>query len=132
MTGSSGEGWKTFANGDEADDVPLWKVLAQFRSEDLDEGLNMNAAIINQAKPPSVRYYNLAFAISFGFGLLFVLFMIGLLVSARSKSTDLFFFLTLATLAATVAPHLLRQAYQYGLNIPDAPLKLPHGPDRLF
>ncbi len=132
MTGSPGEGWKIFADGDDADDVPLWKVLAQFRSEDLDEGLKANAAVINQAKPPSVRYYNIAFAISFGFGFLFVLFMIGLLISARSKTTDFFFFLTLATLAATVAPHLWRQAYQYGLKIPDAPLKLPHASDRLF
>ena len=132
MTGAPGEGWKIFADGDDADDVPLWKVLAQFRSEDLDEGLTANAAIIDQAKPPSVRNYNIAFAISFGFGFLFVLFMIGLLISARSKTTDFFFFLTLATLAATVAPHLWRQAYQYGLKIPDAPLKLPHAPDRLF
>lgn len=132
MTGAPGEGWKIFADGDDADDVPLWKVLAQFRSEDLDEGLNANAAIIDQAKPRSARYYNIAFVISFGFGFLFLVFMIGLLISARSKTTDTFFFLTLAALAATVAPHLWRQAYQYGLKIPDAPLKLPHASDRLF
>ena len=132
MTGAPREGWKIFADGDDADDVPLWKVLAQFRSEDLDEGLNANAAIIDQAKPRSARYYNIAFVISFGFGFLFLVFMIGLLISARSKTTDTFFFLTLATLAATVAPHLWRQAYQYGLKIPDAPLKLPHASDRLF
>lgn len=132
MTGRPGEGWKIFADGDEADNVPLWKVVAQFRSDDLDEGLNMNAAIINQAKPSPVRYYNLAFVVSFGFGFLSIIFLIGLLVSGHSATTDLFFCLTLATLAATMAPHLWRQAYQYGLKIPDAPLKLPHAADRLF
>ncbi|HEX7782262.1 MAG TPA: hypothetical protein VF509_05610 [Sphingobium sp.] len=132
MTGRPGEGWKIFADGDEADNVPLWKVLAQFRSDDLDEGLSLNAAIINHAKPSPVRYYNLAFIISFAFGFLSVLLLIGLLVSGHSTATDLFFYLTLAALAATIAPHLWRQAYQYGLKIPDAPLKLPHAPDKLF
>jgi len=132
MTGRPGEGWKIFADGDEADNVPLWKVLAQFRSDDLDEGLSLNAAIINHAKPSPVRYYNLAFIISFAFGFLSVLLLIGLLVSGHSTATDLFFYLTLAALAATIAPHLWRQAHQYGLKIPDAPLKLPHAPDKLF
>ncbi|WP_186401356.1 hypothetical protein [Sphingopyxis sp. P1IMeth2] len=132
MTGRPGEGWRIFADGDEADNVPLWKVLAQFRSDDLDEGLSLNAAIINQAKPSPVRYYNLAFVISFAFGFLSVLLLIGLLVSGHSTATDLFFYLALGALAATIGPHLWRQAYQYGLKIPDAPLKLPHAPDRLF
>lgn len=132
MTGRPGEAWKIFADGDEADNVPLWKVLAQFRSDDLDEGLSMNAAIIKEAKPSPVRYYNLAFGISFGFGFLSILLLIGLLVSRHSTATNLFFYLTLATLAATIAPHLWRQAYQYGLKVPDAPLSLPHSPDRLF
>jgi len=132
MTGRPGEGWKIFADGDEADNVPLWKVLAQFRSDDLDEGLSMNAAIIDQAKPSPLRFYNLAFIISFGFGFLSIIFLIGILVSGHSTATDIFYYLTLASLAATMAPHLGRQAYQYGLKIPDAPLKLPHPPDRLF
>jgi len=132
MTGRPGEGWKIFADGDEADNVPLWKVLAQFRSDDLDEGLNINAAIIDQAKPSPLRFYNLAFIISFGFGFLSIVFLIGILVSGHSTATDIFYYLTLASLAATMAPHLGRQAYQYGLNVPDAPLKLPHAPDRLF
>lgn len=132
MTGRPDEGWKIFADGDEADNVPLWKVLAQFRSDDLDEGLSANAAIINQAKPSPVRFYNLAFGVSFGFGFLSVIFLIGLLISDHSKATDLFFYLTLAMLAATMAPHLWRQLYQYGLKIPEVPLKLPHPPDRLF
>jgi len=132
MTGRPGGGWKIFTDGDEADDVPLWKVLAQFRSDDLDEGLNINATIINEAKPSPVRYYNLAYIISFGFGFLSIILLIGLLVSGHTTMTDLFFYLTLATLAAAMAPHLWRQAYQYGLKIPDAPLKLPHAADRLF
>lgn len=132
MTGRPSEGWKIFADGDEADNVPLWKVLAQFRSDDLDEGLSMNAAIIDQAKPSPLRFYNLAFIISFGFGFLSIIFLIGILVSGHSTATDIFYYLSLASLAATMAPHLGRQAYQYGLKIPDAPLKLPHAPDRLF
>lgn len=132
MTGRPSEGWKIFADGDEADNVPLWKVLAQFRSDDLDEGLSMNAAIIDSAKPSPLRFYNLAFIISFGFGFLSIIFLIGILVSGHSTATDIFYYLTLASLAATMAPHLGRQAYQYGLKIPDAPLKLPHPPDRLF
>ena len=132
MTGRPGEGWRIFADGDEADDVPLWKVLAQFRSDDLDEGLSMNAAIIKEVKPSPVRYYNLAFIISFAFGFLSILLLIGLLVSSHSTATNIFFYLTLAALAATIAPHLWRQAYQYGVKIPDAPLKLPHAPDRIF
>lgn len=132
MTGRPGEGWKIFADGDEADNVPLWKVLAQFRSDDLDEGLNINAAIIEQAKPSPLRFYNIAFIISFGFGFLSIIFLIGILVSGHSPVTDIFYYLTLAALAATMAPHLGRQAYQYGLKTPDAPLKLPHAPDRLF
>lgn len=133
MTGSPGEGWKTFADGDEADDVPLWQVLAQFRSDDLDEGLSANAAIINQARPPFARYYNIAFVVSFAFGFLSILFLIGLLISAgHPGTTSFFFYVTLVMLAATVAPHILRQAYQYGLSIPDSPLNLPHEADRLF
>lgn len=132
MMGRPSEGWKIFADWDEADNVPLWKVLAQFRSDDLDEGLSMNAAIIDQAKPSPLRFYNLAFIISFGFGFLSIILLIGILVSGHSTATDIFYYLTLASLAATMAPHLGRQAYQYGLKIPDAPLKLPHPPDRLF
>ncbi|MFN7028142.1 MAG: hypothetical protein ACK4PC_02120 [Sphingopyxis sp.] len=132
MTVRPGEGWKIFADGDEADNVPLWKVVALFRSDDLDEGLSMNTAIINRAKRLPVRYYNLALAISFAFGFLSIIFLIGLLTSDHSKATDVFFYFTLATLAATIAPHLWRQVYQYGLKITDAPLKLPHAPDRLF
>lgn len=132
MTGTPDEGWRNFEDGGEANNVPLWQALARFRSEDLDEGLKVNAAVINHAKPTFVLYYNIAFAISFGFGVLFILFMIGLLISARSNTTDFFLFPTLTTLAATVAPHLWRQGYQYGLKTPDTPLKLPHAPDRLF
>jgi hypothetical protein len=132
MTGIPGEGWKVFADGDDSEDVPLWKALAQFTSDDLDEGLKANAAVINQAKPPFARYYNLAFVVSMGFGFLFVIFLIALLISVPSRSTDRFSILALATLAATAAPHLWRQIYQYGLKTPDTPLELPHASDRHF
>lgn len=132
MTGGPGEGWKIFADGEDVDDIPLWKVLAKVRSDDLDEGLSANAALINQVKPRISWYYNLALAISSGFGFLAVIFLIGLVVSPRSEATDLFFYLTLAALAGAVAPYLWRQAYQYGLSIPDAPLELPHASDQLF
>ena len=132
MTGSPGEGWKVFADGDDAENVPLWKALAQFTSDDLDEGLKANTAVINRATPPFARYYNGAFIVSMFFGFLFVISLIALLISAPSKSEDLFSFLTLVTLAATAAPHLWRQLYQYGLKTPDAPLSLPHMPDRYF
>ena len=51
MTDRPGEGWKIFADGDEADNVPLWKVLAQFRSDDLDEGLRIATRIVGETTP---------------------------------------------------------------------------------
>ncbi|WP_420607573.1 hypothetical protein [Novosphingopyxis sp.] len=125
-------GWKIFADGDDADNVPLWKALAQFTSDDLDEGLEANAAVINEAKSPFARYYNAAFVVSLGFGFLFIIFLFAFLISAHSSSTNLFMFLTLAALLATLAPHLWRQIYQYGLKTPDTPLELPYAPDRHF
>ena len=132
MTGIPGEGWKVFANGDDSENVPLWKALALFTSDDLDEGLKANAAVINQVKPPFARYYNAAFVVSMAFGFLSIISLIGLLISVPSRSTNLFSFLALVTLAATAAPHLWRQIYQYGLKTPDTPLELPHAPDRHF
>lgn len=132
MTSNPGAGWKVFADGDEADDIPLWKVLAKVRSDDLNDGLDANVAFLARIRPAHSRYYNLALVISVVFGFLAVLFLIGLLISARSGATSLFFFLTLAMVAAAMAPYLWRQAYQYGLKIPDRPLALPHVPDPLF
>ena len=126
------EGWKIFADGDDSENVPLWKALAQFTSDDLDEGLKTNAAVINQAKPPFARYYNTAFIVSMGFGFLFIIFLFAFLISANSSSTNLFMFLTLAALFAAAAPHLWRQIYQYGLKTPDTPLELPYAHDRHF
>ncbi len=98
MTGIPGEGWKVFADGDDSENVPLWRALAQFTSDDLDEGLKANAAVINTAKPPFARYYNVAFVVSMAFGFLFVVSLIGLLFSATAKPANLFSSLTLATL----------------------------------
>lgn len=132
MIGIPGEGWKIFADGDDSENVPLWRALAQFTYDDLDEGLKANAIVINTAKPPFARYYNAAFVVSMAFGFLFVIFLFALLISAPSKTANLFSFLTLATLTATATPHVWRQLYQYGLKTPDAPLGLPHAPDRHF
>ena len=132
MTDIPGAGWKVFSDSEDCEDVPLWKALAQCTSDDLDEGLKANSAVINQAKPIFVRYYNVAFVVSLAFWCLLVVFLIALVLSAQSRSTNLFSALTLATLAATAAPHLWRQIYQYGLKTPEAPLKLPHAPDRHF
>ena len=132
MTGIPGEGWKVFADGDDSENVPLWRALAQFTSDDLDEGLKANAVVIRQAKLPFARYYNMAFVVSMAFGFLFVIFLIGLLLSANTRSANLFSVLTLATLTATAAPHIWRQLYQYGFKTPDAPLALPHAPDQHF
>ncbi len=132
MTVIPGEGWKIFAVGDDSENVPLWRALAQFTSDDLDDGLKANAVVIRQAKSPFARYYNLAFVISMIFGFLFVICLIGLLLSVTTKSANLFSSLTLATLTATAAPHLWRQLYQYGFKTPDAPLRLPHAADRYY
>ena len=132
MTGIPSEGWKVFADGDDSENVPLWRALAQFTSDDLDDGLKANATTISQAKPPFARYYNAAFIVSMAFGFLFVIFLFALLISAPSKAANLFSFLTLATLAVTAAPHVWRQLYQYGVRTPDAPLSLPYPPDRHF
>jgi len=132
MTGTPSEGWKVFADDDDSENVPLWKALAQFTSDDLDEGLKANAAVIDQAKPPFARFYNLAFIVGLGFGFLFVIFLIALVISMRTGSMDLFSVLVLATAAGTTAPQLWRRIYQYGLKIPEAPLPLPHAPDRHF
>lgn len=125
-------GWKVFADGDEADDIPLWKALAQFSSVDLDEGLKENAAFINQAKQPFVRYYNAAFLVSLGFGILSFIFLSALLLSMYTKASNSFYALSLVCLAAAAAPHVWRQIYQYGVRAPDVPLGLPHPPDRHF
>lgn len=132
MTVSPGDGWKVFADGDDSENVPLWLALAQFNSDDLDDGLKANAEIINQAKPPFARYYNAAFIVSMAFGFLFAIFLFALLISAPSKSANLFSFLTLAALAVSAAPHVWRQLYQYGLKTPETPLGVPHAADRYF
>ena len=125
-------GWKVFADGDEADEIPLWKALAQFSSVDLDEGLKENAAFINQVKRPFVRYYNAAFLVSLGFGILSFIFLSALLLSMYTKASNSFYALSLVCLAAAAAPHVWRQIYQYGLKTPDEPLDLPHSPNQHF
>lgn len=132
MTGNPAAGWKIASDTEDSENVPLWKALAQFTSEDLDEGLKENTAVIKREKPVFQRYYNLAFVTSLLFGFLFLVFLLGLLISIHSKSANALLLFVLAFMVATVAPHLWRQAYQYGLTTPDAPLALPHAADRHF
>ncbi len=132
MTGSPGERWKVFADGDDVDDIPLWKVLAKIRADDQDEGLSLNAAFLKGIKPRFSRSYRLAMAVSSILGFLALVFVIGLAAATRSESADFFYYGTLLMLAGTLAPYLWRRAYQYGLAVPDAPLGLPHPSDQLF
>jgi hypothetical protein len=132
VTSNPAAGWRIVSDTEDSENVPLWKALAQFTSEDLDEGLQANAAVIKREKPIFQRYYNLAFLTSLLFGFVFLVFLLGLLISIHSKSANALLLLVLAFMVATVAPHLWRQAYQYGLTIPDTPLALPHGADRHF
>jgi hypothetical protein len=111
---------------------PSWKALAQFTSEDLDEGLKANSAVIKHAKPVFQRYYNLSFVTSLLFGFLFLIFLLGLLISIHSQSVNVMLLFVLVFMIAAVAPHVWRQVFQYGLTTPDAPLALPHAADRHF
>lgn len=134
MTGIPDEGWKIFADGDESENIPLWRALARFTSDDLDEGLKANAAVINRIKPVFQRYNNLAFVISFVGGVLTFIFLLALLIAVQSdgEADDALFLIVLILFAATVAPHVSRQIYQYGVKTPDDPLPLPHEADRHF
>lgn len=125
-------GWKVIGEDDEAQNIPLWKALAQFTSTDLDEGLKANAAIINPEKASFQRHYNIGLVVSAVFGAFFLISLLLLLILAHSKFVNALFFLVLTLLAATVAPLMWRQVYQYGLKIPDEPLNLPHAADRHF
>ena len=132
MTSNPGAGWKVFADGEDSENVPLWRALAQFTAEDLDEGLKANAVVIGKAQPVASRYYNMAYAVSMVSGFLLTISLAGLLLSPTTQSANLFSALTLAAFAATAAPHVCRQLYQYGFKTPDVPLPLPHAPDPHF
>lgn len=132
MTGISGEGWRIIADGDDADNVPLWRALARFRSDDLEEGRKDNAAVINRARPVFRRYYNAAFLASLAGGVLsFIVFFV-MWIAGRSSVGDALFPVGLVLLAAATVPQLWRQIYQYGVATPDDPLTLPHDADRHF
>ena len=132
MTGVRGEGSKIFTGNDHSENVPLWRALAEFTSENLDEGLNANATVIAKTKAPFTRSYNLAFVASLIFGNLFIISLISLLIAGQSKWTGVFTAASLATLVAMAAPQLWRYVHQYGAKRPDTPLRLPHAPDQNF
>jgi hypothetical protein len=132
VTGYSDEGWTILADDDEAENIPLWRALARFTRDDPDEGLELNAAVINQEKPAFKRYYNAAFLFSLISGLLSFIFFAVMLIVARTDAADTLFLIVLILLALTAAPQIWRQLYQYGATIPSAPLALPHEADRHF
>lgn len=135
MIDKSGEGWRVLAGGEDFENVPLWKALAQFTSEDLDEGLRINAAVINRERPKVLRNYNIASLISIGMGVLFLLALLAILalaVSAHTAAVGLLMALSLILLVAALAPHLVRQVQQYGWIAPRSALPLPHEADRHF
>jgi hypothetical protein len=132
VTGISGEGWKILTDGDDSENIPLWRALARFRSDDLDEGRKANATVINRARPIFRRYYNAAFLASLAGGVLsFIVFFV-MWIAGRSSTGDALFPVGLALLAVATAPQLGRQIYQYGVATPDDPLALPHDSDRHF
>jgi hypothetical protein len=124
--------WRVRAEGEESDDIPLWRALAQFSSEDLDDGLQQNAAVINQIKPSFVRRSNIAFVASLVFGFFTTVSLVGLAISASAEMANLMFFISLGLLTCTAAPQFWRQYYQYGWRTPTAPLDLPHLADPCF
>ncbi len=132
MTTGREKGTRTFTNDDYSESVPLWRALAEFTSEDLDEGLRANSAVIAGAKPPFVRSYNLASGISAIFTILFALSLIGLVIAGQPNWQNLFTVLSAATLLIATAPQLWRHVDQYGWKIPSAPLELPYPSDPHF
>lgn len=132
MTDKSGDGWRVFADGKDFENVPLWRALAQFTSEDLDEGLRANAAVIYRVRPSILRSFNTASLISIGMGVLFFVALLALLLAAHSDAANWLMLITLVFFAAALTPHLYRQLQQYGWKPPRSALPLPHEADRHF
>jgi hypothetical protein len=84
MTAVRGKPSKIFTNADYSERVPLWRALAEFTSEDLDDGLKANAAVINKFKTPFVTSYNRESVIGLIAGTLFAFSLIGVLIAGRS------------------------------------------------
>lgn len=134
MRGIPGEGWKIFPDGEEFENIPLWRALAQFTCDDLDDGLQENASVLSREKLVFQRYYNTAFVVSLIGGVLAFIFLLALLIAVRTsaEAEDALFIVVLVLLAVTATPHVWRHIYQYGVKTPDEPLSLPHAPDRHF
>jgi hypothetical protein len=123
---------KIFTNADYSERVPLWRALAEFTSEDLDDGLKANAAVINKFKAPFVTSYNRESVIGLIAGTLFAFSLIGVLIAGRSAWQIVFTVLLVAMLLIVVASQLWRYVRQYGRKTPSAPLELPHASDPHF
>ena len=132
MTNVRDKGKKIFTNEDYSERVPLWRALAEFTSEDLDDGLKANAAVINKFKAPFVTSYNRESVISLITGSLFAFSLIGLLIAGQSVWKIVFTIFLVAMLLIVVASQLWRYVRQYGRKTPSAPLELPHASDPHF
>ena len=86
MTIAGGEGTKIFTGEDYSENVPLWRALAEFTSEDIDEGLMANATVIGEVKARFWRLDKLAFTFSLIFGTLFSVCLIGLFIAEIGRA----------------------------------------------
>lgn len=132
MIGETGAGWITHTNSQDTDDIPLWKALALLTAEDLDEGLKVNAGVINSISLKYKAFNNFSAIISTFFAFLFIIAFFVSLKWPASNEANIISLLAFALLAVAAAPHLLLRIHQFGLNTPDDPLKLPHASDPHF
>jgi len=129
MADSHNQDWKVFSDDENSKNVPLWKALAKFSSEDLDEGLRINTDIIKRERTKILRYYNIVSLLGIGCRTLFCLNLLIILGAAATARWEALGPLILAALAMSVvclAEHALRQFHQYGRKPPMAPLPLLH------
>jgi hypothetical protein len=133
MTDTTNNKLRSSMVGNECDNVALWKALAQFRSEDLDEGLKLNQEFIDTIKVDHFLKHQISFAILLVFAAISGFFLIGLIVNINSELSGYFHIFLWLSLASFIAPYMWRRASQYEMKInPDKPLDLPHEEDELF
>ena len=124
--------WKTFADGYEAESIPLWKALALTRPEKLDEAIKKNSEFIN-----GFRFrYDIIFELILGFA--YIITIISLAVGLFSifelsiYRTQFSFYLFFVLLISSFSLFCLIYFYQYGIKRHDHPLPIPHATDKYF
>lgn len=133
MTDTASNKLESSMVGNKSDNVALWKVLAQFRSENLDEGLELNQGFIDKIKPRHFLQHQVSIMTLLVFGVISGFFLIGLIANINSELSGYFLIFLWLSLAVFIAPYIWRRASQYGMKInPDKPIKLPHEEDELF